>query len=197
MKKLAFWILGVGILLMAACSAEAKGEIKKIGDTDAEAFAKLAGTQVGNNSEVIGIVQALPGAETMKELDLRGEKVKVSYGAKKGSLPQEEIFAFWFDENDAMEKNFFYNAVYLTLLIPNSKKYILSIEDFSFRIQREEMLAALAERFPAFPTSEAAEDEKAMAEFIRTHEAEIVEWTSADISRNKFFLSHPIAYTSR
>lgn len=197
MKKLAYWILGMGILLMAACSAEAKGEITKMGDTDAEAFAKLAGTQAGNNSEVIEIVQALPGAETMKEIDLRGEKIKVSYGAKKDSLPQEEIFAFWFDENDAMEKNFFYNAVYLTLLVPNSKKYVLSIEDFSFSIQRGEMIAALAERFPAFPEGEAAEDERAVAEFIHAHEAEIEEWTNADVSRNKFFLSHPIAYTSR
>ena len=111
MKKLVYGILLVGILLMAACSAEATGEIRKIGDTNAEAFSELAGTQVGDNSKVIEIVQLLPGAETMKELDLRGEKIKVSYGAKKDSLPQEEIFAFWFDNNDAMEKNFFYNEV--------------------------------------------------------------------------------------
>lgn len=197
MKKLVYGILLVGILLMAACSAEATGEIGKIGDTDAQAFAELAGTQVGDNSKVIEIVQLLPGAETMKELDLRGEKIRVSYGAKKDSLPQEEIFAFWFDENDAMEKNFFYNAVYLTLLVPNSNKYVLAIEDFSFTIQREEMLAALAERFPAFPAGEAANEEAAIAEFIHAHEAEIEEWTSADVSRNKFFLTHPIAYTSR
>lgn len=196
MGKLKWGIFWIGILLMAACSAVAQSEIKKIEDVDSDRLAKLAGTQAGNNSKVLEIVQTLPGAETMKELDLRGEMVKVSYGAKEGSLPQEEIFAFWFDENDAMEKNFFYNAVYLALLVPNSKKYAFAIEDFSFSIEREEMILALGERFPAFPAEEAT-DEQAIADFIQKHAAEIEEWTSADVSRNKFFLAHPIAYTSR
>lgn len=197
MRKLKHGILFLGILLIAACSAVAQSEIKKIEDMESKELAKHAGTYVGDNSKVMEIVQTLPGAETMKELDLRGEKVRVSYGAKKGSLPQEEIFAFWFDENDAMEKNFFYNAVYLTLLVPNSNKYAFAIEDFSFSINRDEMITALTERFPAFPKDKAEEDKQAIMEFISSHEAEIEEWTSANVSRNKFFLSHPISYTSR
>lgn len=197
MRRLKHGILFIGILLVAACSAVAHSEIKKIEDTDLDKLTKLAGTPVGDNSKVLEIVQTLPGAETMKQLDLRGEAVKVSYGAKEGSLPQGDIFAFWFDENDAMEKNFFYNAVYLALLVPNSNEYTFIIEDFSFRIEREEMISTLADRFPAFPAGEALEEEQAIADFIRSHEAEIEEWTSADVSRNKFFLAHPIAYTAR
>lgn len=197
MIKLKYGLLVMCSLLAAGCSVVAQSEIKKIEDVETDELVQLSNTYAGDNSKVMDIVQTLPGAETMKELDLRENQIKVSYGAKKGSLPQEEIFAFWFDDHDAMEKNFFFNAVYLTLLIPNSDQYVFAIEDFSFSVNREAMLAALTERFPSFPVGQDAEEEQAIAEFINSHALEIEEWTSADISRKAFFYAHPIAYTSR
>ena len=159
-------------------------------------LAELSATYVGDNSRVLGIVQELPGAETLKELNLQGEKVRITYGTKKGSLPQGDILAYWFDDNKAMEKNFLYNTVYLTLLVPNSSSFAFRIDDFSFVIEREEMVEILSEEFLDFPAGEEAWNQEVVEAFIEDNRWEIEGWVESGAVRKKIFSEHPVIYIS-
>lgn len=193
------WAKGIVIVsafMLSACSAEAGTEITTIETVKENDLAELSATYVGDNSRVLGIVQELPGAETLKELNLQGEKVRITYGTKKGSLPQGDILAYWFDDNKAMEKNFLYNAVYLTLLVPNSSSYAFRIDDFSFVIEREEMVEILSEKFQDFPAGDEAWNQEVVEVFIEDHRREIEEWVESDPVRKNFFSEHPVIYIS-
>lgn len=193
------WAKGAAILaafMLSACSAEAGTEITTIETVKENDLAELSATYVGDNSKVLGIVQELPGAETLKELNLQGEKVRITYGTKKGSLPQGDILAYWFDDNKAMEKNFLYNAVYLTLLVPNSSSYAFRIDDFSFAIEREEMMEILSEEFVDFPSGGEAWNQEAVEVFIDDNRREIEEWVESGAVRKNFFAKHPVIYIS-
>ena len=52
-------------LLISACSSGER--IKEISDVEPGDFKKYAGTNVGNNSDVVAIVNHLPGGETRVE----------------------------------------------------------------------------------------------------------------------------------
>ena len=193
------WAKGIAILaafMLAACSAEAGTEIITIETVKENDLAELSATYVGDNSRVLGIVQELPGAETLKELNLQGEKVRITYGTKKGSLPQGDILAYWFDDNKAMEKNFLYNAVYLTLLVPNSSSFAFRIDDFSFVIEREEMVEILSEEFLDFPAGEEAWNQEVVEAFIEDNRWEIEGWVESGAVRKKIFSEHPVIYIS-
>lgn len=193
------WAKGIVIVsafMLSACSAEAGTEITTIETVKENDLAELSATYVGDNSRVLGIVQELPGAETLKELNLQGEKVRITYGTKKGSLPQGDILAYWFDDNKAMEKNFLYNAVYLTLLVPNSSSYAFRIDDFSFVIEREEMVEILSGEFQDFPAGDEAWNQEVVEVFIEDHRREIEEWVESDPVRKNFFSEHPVIYIS-
>ncbi|HSP21063.1 MAG TPA: DUF4825 domain-containing protein [Planococcus sp. (in: firmicutes)] len=193
------WKKGMAIvaaLMLSACSAEAGTEITTIGTVKENALAELSATYIGDNSRVLGIVQELPGAETLKELDLRGEKVRITYGAKKGSLPQGDILAYWFDDNKAMEKNFLYNAFYLSLLVPNSRSYAFRIDDFSFEIERMEMVGILSEEFRDFPAGDEGWNQEVVEGFIENNRRGIEEWVESGAVRKKFFSEHPVIYIS-
>ena len=59
------------------------------------------------------------------------------------------IETYWFDEKDTM-KNFFFNAIYLVILVPNAKIYEFQVENKNFKITREEMLSILHRIFDDF-----------------------------------------------
>ena len=70
---------------------------------------------------MVAIVNHLPGGGTVQSISLENENIKVNYGAKEsGALTEEMIETYWFDEKDTM-KNFFFNAIYLVILVPNAK----------------------------------------------------------------------------
>lgn len=159
-------------------------------------LADLSATYVGDNSNVLAIIQNLPGAETLKGLNLQGEKIQITYGASQESLPQSEVLAYWFDDNEAMEKNFMYNAVYLTLLVPNSTSSAFRLYDFSFKVEREEMVEILSQEFEDFPADDAEWDKGTMEDFIVNNHAAIEEWVKSSGVRKTFFVKHPIIYNS-
>lgn len=98
-------------LFITACSSGER--IKEISDVKPGDFKKYAGTYVGNNSDVVAIVNHLPGGDTFQSISLENESIKVIYGAKgNGTLTEEMVETYWFDNKDTMEKNFS-----LTLLI--------------------------------------------------------------------------------
>lgn len=193
------WRQGIAVLaalMLAACSVEAGTDITTIETVRENELADLSATYVGDNSRVLGIVQELPGAETLKELNLQDEKIRITYGAKKGSLPQGDILAYWFDDNKAMEKNFLYNAVYLTLLVPNSSSYAFRIDDFSFYIERQEMVEILSEEFRDFPEGDENWSQETVELFIEDNRSAIEDWVDSGAVRNKFFEEHPVIYIS-
>ena len=79
----------------------------------------------------------MPGGETFKEIDLHNKTPKIMYGTKEGSLSEDEILKYWFDGKDTLEKNFLYNAIYLTILIPNAGGYSFKIDDQKFSVSRK------------------------------------------------------------
>lgn len=123
-------------LFITACS---NGErIKEISDVEPDNFKKYAGTYVGNNSDVVAIVNHLPGGETFQSISLENESIKVNYGAKgNGTLTEEMVETYWLDSKDTMKKNFLFNAIYLAILVPNAKSYEFQVENKNFTIKEK------------------------------------------------------------
>lgn len=177
----------VPLLLLAGCSGEANNPIKSIEEVEPEKLANYSGTYVGDNSNVLAIVGELAGAETFKKLDLRGGQVKVFYGPKEGSLPQGAVLEYWFDGNETVEKNFLYNAVYMSLLVPNAQAYEFIGGERFFSIKRESMIRLLSETFPDFPEDDAIWDQQTVKEFIAQNKENIEELVNSEEKRREFF----------
>ncbi|KIP28927.1 hypothetical protein BG10_6040 [Bacillus thuringiensis serovar morrisoni] len=65
-------------LFITACS---NGErIKDIYDVRSDDFKKYTGTYVGNNSDVVAIINHLSGGGTVQSISLENENIKVNYG---------------------------------------------------------------------------------------------------------------------
>lgn len=137
-------------LFITACS---NGErIKAIYDVRSDDFKKYTGTYVGNNSDVVAIINHLPGGGTVQSISLENENIKVNYGAKgSGALTEEMIETYWFDEKDTMKKNFLFNIIYLVVLVPNANSYEFQVENIKFMMKREEILSILHGKFDDFP----------------------------------------------
>ncbi|MET3295123.1 UNVERIFIED_ORG: hypothetical protein ABIC81_001842 [Bacillus proteolyticus] len=137
-------------LFVTACSSGER--IKEISDMEPSDFKKYAGTYVGNNSDVVAIVNHLPGGETFQSISLENESIKVYYGAKEnGPLTEDMVETYWFDGKDTMKKNFLFNVIYFAILVPNAKGYEFQLENKNFTIKREEILSVLYEKFDDFP----------------------------------------------
>ncbi len=68
-------------LFIAACS---NGErIKDIYDVRSDDFKKYTGTYVGNNSDVVAIVNHLPGGGTVQSISLENENIKSELWCKR------------------------------------------------------------------------------------------------------------------
>ncbi|MED1372526.1 DUF4825 domain-containing protein, partial [Bacillus paranthracis] len=103
-------------LFITACSSGER--IKEISDVKPGDFKKYAGAYVGNNSDVVAIVNHLPGGDTFQSISLENESIKVYYGAKEnGTLTEDMVETYWFDGKDTMEKNFLFNVIYLAILV--------------------------------------------------------------------------------
>ncbi len=189
-------IMLLAVLMLSACSVEAETDMTMIENVHENDLAELSGTYVGDNSNVLAIIQNLPGAETLKELNLQGEKIRITYGASQESLPQGEVLAYWFDDNEAMEKNFLYNAVYLTLLVPNSTSTAFRLYDFSFEIEREEMIGILSQEFKDVPADGTEWNKETIEVFIVNNHSAIEEWVKSSGVRKTFFAKHPVNYNS-
>ncbi|WP_319618135.1 DUF4825 domain-containing protein [Bacillus cereus group sp. BfR-BA-01700] len=159
-------------LFIAACS---NGEsIKEISDVEPSDFKKYAGTYVGNNSDVVTIVNHLPGGETFQSISLENESIKVNYGAKgNGTLTEEMVETYWFDSKDTMKKNFLFNVIYLAILVPNAKSYEFHVENKNFAIKREEILSFLYEKFDDFPKENDIWDKKKVVKFLNDNNEKI------------------------
>ncbi|AXO93548.1 DUF4825 domain-containing protein [Bacillus anthracis] len=178
-------------LFITACS---NGErIKEISDVEPDNFKKYAGTYVGNNSDVVAIVNHLPGGETFQSISLENESIKVNYGAKgNGTLTEEMVETYWLDSKDTMKKNFLFNAIYLAILVPNAKSYEFQVENKNFTIKREERLSILYEKFDKFPKENDIWDKKEVVKFLNENNEEIRMLMNDKEFRNALFVKYPV-----
>ncbi|XXM70624.1 DUF4825 domain-containing protein [Lysinibacillus sphaericus] len=174
-----FLMLLAAALVLAACSEPAhKVKITKIENVNMEKLKEMTGTYVGDNNKVYSIIQSLPGGETVKGIDLSGERIKVSYGLEEGSRISEEQFnKYWFNGENVDKQNFYFNAIYLALLVPNAKGFSFEIEDSSLDITRQQVEKELKEEFKDFPDMN---DKEAVTKFIEKNKAKLKELASEE-----------------
>ncbi len=178
-------------LFIAACS---NGErIKEISDVKPGDFKKYAGTYVGNNSDVVAIVNHLPGGDTFQSISLENESITVNYGAKGNDpLTEDIIETYWFDSKDTMKKNFLFNVIYLAILVPNAKSYEFQVENKNFTIKREEILSILYEKFDDFPKEDDIWDKKKVVKFLSDNNEKITMLINDKDFRKSLFAKYPV-----
>ncbi|AJH71743.1 hypothetical protein DJ86_2022 [Bacillus cereus ATCC 4342] len=178
-------------LCITACSSGER--IKEISDVKPGDFKKYAGTYVGNNSDVVAIVNHLPGGETFQSISLENESIKVNYDAKEnGILTEDMVETYWFDGKDTMEKNFLFNVIYLAILVPNAKSYEFQVENKNFTIKREEILPILYENFNDFPKEDDMWDKKKVVKFLNENNEEIKMLMNDKEFRKSLFTKYPV-----
>ncbi|PEF45791.1 DUF4825 domain-containing protein [Bacillus anthracis] len=178
-------------LFITACSSGER--IKEISDVKPGDFKKYAGTYVGNNSDVVAIVNHLPGGDTFQSISLENESIKVYYGAKgNGTLTEDMVETYWFDGKDTMEKNFLFNVIYLAILVPNAKSYEFQVENKNFTIKREEILSILYEKFDNFPKENDIWDKKKVVKFLNENNEEITMFMNDKEFRKSLFTKYPV-----
>lgn len=178
-------------LFITACSSGER--IKEISDVEPGAFKKYAGTYVGNNSDVVAIVNHLPGGETFQSISLENESIKVNYGAKgNGPLTEDIVETYWFDSKDTMKKNFLFNVIYLAILVPNAKSYEFHVENKNFAIKREEVLSFLYEKFDDFPKENDIWDKKRVVKFLNDNNEKITMLINDKEFRKSLFVKYPV-----
>ncbi|MFK3960045.1 DUF4825 domain-containing protein [Guptibacillus hwajinpoensis] len=164
------------ILLVTGCSSgnasQYEQSVKTIGGIDRVELLKFSGTYVGDNSAVLAILAQLPGSETVNEIDLSDQKISVTYDEERVSS-EIDFYSTWFDGEDSAQKIYHYNAIYLTILVPNAKEYEFRVQDESFRITRDEMVATLTSEFGEFPSEEQLMEETFAEEYVKKHEEEL------------------------
>jgi hypothetical protein len=180
------------LILVSITGCSQKEEVTSINNVDVKKLKDHSGTYVGDNSNVVAIIGALPGGETFKEIDLHNKTPKIMYGTKEGSLSEDEILKYWFDGKDTLEKNFLYNAIYLTILIPNAEGYSFKIDDQKFSVSRQEMKQFISKNIQTLPSSNELFDKENAQQFIDNNKEKINKAVKSATIREQFFKNVPI-----
>ena len=180
------------LILVGITGCSSKEEITSINTVDVKDLKDHSGTYVGDNSNVVAIVRALPGGETFKEINLHNKIPTIMYGTKEDSLSEDEILKYWLDGKDTLEKNFLYNAIYLTILIPNAEGYSFKIDDQKFSVSREEMKQFISKNIQTLPDSNELFDKEKAQQFIDHNKEKINKTVKSAAIRENFFKNVPI-----
>ncbi|WEA45964.1 DUF4825 domain-containing protein [Priestia aryabhattai] len=188
--KVLFCLILLTLVGITGCSS--KEEVTSINTVDVQQLKEHSGTYVGDNSNVLAIVRALPGGETFKEIDLHNKTPKIIYGTKEGSLSEDEKLKYWFDGKNTLEKNFLYNAIYLTILVPNAQGYSFKVDNQKFSVSREEMEQFISDNIKTLPDSNKLFDKEKTQQFIDDNKEKINKTVKSAAIREKFFKNVPI-----
>ena len=180
------------LILVSITGCSQKEEVTSINNVDVKKLKDHSGTYVGDNSNVIAIVQALPGGDTFKEINLENKTVKVTYGDVGGDLSKDEILKYWFDGQDTLKKNFFYNAIYLTLLVPNAESYNFNVDNQSFSVSREEMEEFISKHINSLPNNNELFQKEKAQQYIDDNKEKINDTVKSKELRKQFFKDFPI-----
>ncbi|WP_226659157.1 DUF4825 domain-containing protein [Guptibacillus hwajinpoensis] len=174
MKK-SKWLAFVFLLLLATGCSSGKASdqaIKTVGDVQSSSLLNDSGTYVGNNSDVLALLSHLPGGETVKKLNLSDERIAVTYEAK-GTISDEEFQNYWFSGDQNRNKTLLYNAIHLSLLVPNARGYEFYVQGKSMSMTRDEMRKILSDEFADLPSEDELMNEETASEFLTTHEGKL------------------------
>ncbi|AUO13494.1 DUF4825 domain-containing protein [Priestia megaterium] len=180
------------LILGGITGCSSKEEVTNINTVDVKKLKDHSGTYVGDNSNVVAIVRALPGGETFKEINLHNKTPKIMYGTKEGSLSEDETLKYWLDGKDTLEKNFLYNAIYLTILIPNAEGYSFKIDDQKFSVSRQEMKQFISKNIQTLPSSNELLNKEKAQQFIDNNKEKINKAVKSATIREQFFKNVPI-----
>ncbi|MCM3021155.1 DUF4825 domain-containing protein [Priestia megaterium] len=180
------------LILVGIIGCSSKEEVTSINTVDVKELKEHSGTYVGDNSNVVAIVRALPGGETFKEINLHNKTPKIMYGTKEDSLSEDEILKYWLDGKDTLEKNFLYNAIYLTILIPNAEGYSFKIDDQKFSVSRQEMKQFISKDIQTLPDSNELLNKEKAQQFIDNNKEKINKAVKSAAIRQQFFKNVPI-----
>ncbi|MCR8929031.1 DUF4825 domain-containing protein [Priestia megaterium] len=180
------------LILVGITGCSSKEEVTSINTVDVKDLKDHSGTYVGDNSNVVAIVRALPGGETFKEINLHNKTPKIMYGTREDSLSEDEILKYWLDGRDTLEKNFLYNAIYLTILIPNAEGYSFKIDDQKFSVSRQEMKQFISKNIQTLPSSNELFDKENAQQFIDNNKEKINKAVKSATIREQFFKNVPI-----
>lgn len=180
------------LILVGITGCSSKEEVTSINTVDVKDLKDHSGTYVGDNSNVVAIVRALPGGETFKEINLHNKIPKIMYGTKEDSLSEDEILKYWLDGKDTLEKNFLYNAIYLTILIPNAEGYSFKIDDQKFSVSRQEMKQFISKNIQTLPDSNELLNKEKAQQFIDNNKEKINKAVKSAAIRQQFFKTVPI-----
>ncbi|MGG2089183.1 DUF4825 domain-containing protein [Priestia aryabhattai] len=182
----------ISLLLVGITGCSQKEEVTSINTVDVQKLKEHSGTYIGDNSNVLAIVRALPGGETFKEIDLHNKTPKIIYGTKEGSLSEDETLKYWFDGKNTLEKNFLYNAIYLTILVPNAQGYSFRVDNQKFSVSREEMEQFISDNIKTLPDSNKLFDKEKTQQFIDDNKEKINKTVKSVAIREQFFKNVPI-----
>lgn len=180
------------LILVSITGCSQKEEVTSVNNVDVKKLKDHSETYVGDNSNVVAIIEALPGGETFKEIDLHNKTPKIMYGTKEGSLSEDEMLKYWFDGKNTLEKNFLYNAIYLTILVPNAEGYSFKIDDQKFSVSREEMKQFISKNIQTLPDSNELFDKEKAQQFIDHNKEKINKTVKSAAIRENFFKNVPI-----
>lgn len=175
------------LILVGITGCSSKEEVTSINTVDVKELKGHSGTYVGDNSNVVAIVRALPGGETFKEIDLHNKTPKIIYGTKEGSLSEDEMLKYWFDNKNTLEKNFLYNAIYLIILVPNAQGYSFKVDNQKFSVSRKEMEQFISDNIKTLPDSNKLFDKEKAQQFIDHNKEKINKTVKSAAIREQFF----------
>ncbi|MDQ0483790.1 DUF4825 domain-containing protein [Guptibacillus hwajinpoensis] len=175
-RQRGFLYIILAFFIVSGCSVGSQGmdEIKSIEDVDINSITEYSGTYVGDQSKVSSLLRELAGGETVDRLDLTGEKISVTYKVNE-SISQESFDSYWFNGEDSEREIFYFNALYLSVLVPNAKDFNFRIEGSEMNVTRELLVDALSGKFVDFPLENKAWDQKVVKAFIQNHKGEVEE----------------------
>lgn len=188
--KVLFCLILLILVGIPGCSS--KEEVTSINTVDVKELKDHSGTYVGDNSNVVAIVRALPRGETFKEIDLHNKTPKIIYGTKEGSLSEDEMLKYWFDDKNTLEKNFLYNAIYLTILVPNAQGYSFKVDNQKFSVSKKEMGQFISDNIKTLPDSNKLFDKEKAQQFIDRNKEKINKTVKSAAIREQFFKNVPI-----
>ncbi|MYL65004.1 DUF4825 domain-containing protein [Bacillus hwajinpoensis] len=167
--------LALVLLLAAGCSSGTASDqttIKTIDDAHTVSILPYSGTYVGNNSDVLALLSHLPGGETVGKLDLTNEKINVTYEVK-GDSSEEMFHDYWFSDNKNGLKTMHYNAIYLSLLVPNAEGYEFHVQEKNRSFTRHEITTILTDEFSDLPSDGELMNDETVERFVTKHEDEL------------------------
>ncbi|MBA2174440.1 hypothetical protein H0266_05910 [Halobacillus locisalis] len=142
MKK---WVL---ILMFWLTGCSQTEEITTIKDMTFQNIHPYIGTYVGGNQHP-KILRSLPAGEMIGEIRTDDGRVHVDYRYKESFIPGGSFYEYWREEGQK-EQTFIYNAIMLSLLIPDSKGYHFTLNGDTASIERVDLMKRFAEEFDEF-----------------------------------------------